>query len=304
MDIETKCVFVAGATGYVGQAVALAFRRAGYRVVGLARTESRKTQILRQNEITVIFGDVAKPETYATYVQRADVVVQAACDYSNMAQQDKSILDVIVNAVNSGEGPLTVLYTSGAWVYGDRFNDELITESSPWKAPPLVAWRARHEEAILSLRNASGIVIRPGCIYGKSGSLTAAWFARALAGSIKYPGTGQQRWSLIHVDDVAAAYVAAAERGARGEAYNICDPSNDSISEVLDAVVAAAAARTGQTATVEFVPPTNAFEDCLAMGVHMDAFKARDKLQWAPAHTSFKREVDTYLDTYLAHLQP
>ena len=54
-------VFVTGATGYIGGAVAAAFRRAGHRVFGLVRS-SEKARSLAQAEIVPVLGDLAAPD--------------------------------------------------------------------------------------------------------------------------------------------------------------------------------------------------------------------------------------------------
>jgi nucleoside-diphosphate-sugar epimerase len=41
-------VFITGATGYIGNAVALDLHRRGHDVVGLARSDSAKEKLLRQ----------------------------------------------------------------------------------------------------------------------------------------------------------------------------------------------------------------------------------------------------------------
>ena len=51
-------VFVTGSTGYIGAAVAAAFRRAGHRVFGLARS-AEKAHALAREEIVAEFGGPA-----------------------------------------------------------------------------------------------------------------------------------------------------------------------------------------------------------------------------------------------------
>lgn len=48
-------VFVVGSSGYIGEGVALAFRRNGYKVFGLIRDEKKSKNLLR-NEIIPIIG--------------------------------------------------------------------------------------------------------------------------------------------------------------------------------------------------------------------------------------------------------
>src|SRR5439155_674541 len=81
----------------------------------------------------------------------------------------------------------------------------------------LVAWRPAHEQLVLQAKGVRGLVMRLGCVYGGRGGLTGDWFAAAAAG--KAPtvvGSGHNRWTMVHLDDLADAYVRAAERGRAG----------------------------------------------------------------------------------------
>ena len=48
-------VLVFGAVGYIGEGIAKAFRRNGYKVYGVLRDESKKEHLLR-NEIIPVIG--------------------------------------------------------------------------------------------------------------------------------------------------------------------------------------------------------------------------------------------------------
>src|SRR2546430_15181236 len=61
-------VFVTGATGYVGFAVATALRRAGHDVYGLTRAAAKVPQLARQ-EIRAVIGDIGDPKSYADTVE-------------------------------------------------------------------------------------------------------------------------------------------------------------------------------------------------------------------------------------------
>src|SRR6266702_2157757 len=111
-------VFVTGATGYIGFAVAAALRRAGHRVWGLARSEA-KARRLTQHEIDPVIGDLADPNTYLEVASDCAVLVHTAFDF-----------------------------TSGAWVYGDT-GDRMVDETTPPNPTRLVAWRPAHEQLVL-----------------------------------------------------------------------------------------------------------------------------------------------------------
>src|SRR6267378_6473603 len=130
-------VFVTGATGYIGFTVAVALRRAGYRVSGLARSES-KARRLMQHEIEPVIGDLADPKTYLEAASECALLVHTAFDYSaNGVAKDKTAIDTLLEAGRRGAGPKTFIFTSGAWVYGDT-GDRMVDETTPPNPPKLV----------------------------------------------------------------------------------------------------------------------------------------------------------------------
>src|SRR2546425_1089832 len=218
-------VFVTGATGYVGFAVATALRRAGHDVYGLTRGAAKASQLARQ-EIHPVQGDIGDPKSYADAAEECSVLVHAAFESSASAvAKDKSAIDALIEAGRRGAQPKTLIFTSGVWVHGDT-GGKLVDESTPLHPIKLVAWRPAHEQMVLQAKTVRGLVIRPGCVYGGGGGLTGAWFAAALAG--KPPpvvGAGPNPWAVVHGDDPAGASVRAPESGRPGEGVDGGDPS-------------------------------------------------------------------------------
>src|SRR6266480_2207524 len=171
-------VFVTGATGYVGNALATALRRAGHDVYGLTRAAAKAPQLARQ-EIRPIIGDIADPKSYADTAEACGVLVHAAFESSASAvTKDKAVVDALIEAGRRGSQPKTLIYTSGVWLHGDT-GGRLVDETDPLKPIKLVAWRPAHEQLALQAKAVRGLVIRPGCVYGGRGGLTGAWFAAA-----------------------------------------------------------------------------------------------------------------------------
>lgn len=73
----SSTVFVIGASGYIGLGVALAYRRAGYRVYGLIRNAKHSNTLL-QNEIEPIvaqtFDDV---QPFADALNSSSIIIDA-----------------------------------------------------------------------------------------------------------------------------------------------------------------------------------------------------------------------------------
>jgi nucleoside-diphosphate-sugar epimerase len=147
---------------------------------------------------------------------------------------------------------------------------------------------------VLEASDVRGIVIRPGCVYGYQGGLTGMWFNGAVAEkALRAIGDGRNRWAMIHADDLADAYVRAAELGVSREVFNITDRSRDTVGEMLQAV----AGVSGYHGETRFIPVSEAtaklgpFAECLALDQHVDAAKAVRLLGWQPRHGGFVDEA-------------
>ena len=112
-------IFVTGATGYIGGAVAVALRRAGHDVRGLVRS-AEKAAHLRRYEIEPVVGDMTQPGSFHEALDECSVLVHAAADHAGgVVEPDRAVIDTFLAAGARGARPKTVLYTSGVWIYGD-----------------------------------------------------------------------------------------------------------------------------------------------------------------------------------------
>jgi nucleoside-diphosphate-sugar epimerase len=285
-SIET--VFITGATGYIGRNVARAFRRAGYRVLGLTR-DTGKAASLAAEEIVPVVGTLQAPQSWSAAAASAAVLVHAAADYgSDTMALDRAAVQTLIDI--AGARNSTLLYTSGVWVHGDtggRVADET-TQLAPIE---LVAARAATEQLVLGANTLRGLVIRPAIVYGRQGGLTASFFAEE-----PVVGDGNNRWPLVHVDDLADAYVRAAQRGAAGSAYIVADRSRCTVRELVDAARRAA----GLDAPPRWLPlvqarrTLGAFAEALVLDQQVSAARAERELDWRARHAGFVAEAATY----------
>jgi nucleoside-diphosphate-sugar epimerase len=295
-------ILIIGATGYIGFNVALAFRRAGHRVFGLTRA-AEKTAWLAQHEIHPIVGNMQQPESYAGIAGACEVLIHAGLDkHADPTALNPKTLQTLIAAGKRGPQPKTVIYTSGVWVYGNTGN-RLVDETTPLTPAKQVTWRPAIEQMVLNATGVKSLVIRPGCVYGKQGGLTGAWFRGAEKDkTLKVVGDGSNRWAMVHADDAAEAFLRAAESGLSGEVFNLADRSRATIREMATAAALAA----GFTGEIEFIPVAEAAKtmgdlaECLALDQHVDASKAARLLGWQPKHTGFVEDVETYFMSWKA----
>ena len=288
-------IFVTGATGYIGGAVAVALRRAGHDVRGLARSPEKAAR-MRRYEIEPVVGDMTHPGSYHEALDECAVLVHAAVDFAaGVVDPDRAVIGTFLAAGTRGSRPKTVLYTSGVWVYGDT-GGRRADETTPPAPVRMVAWRPEHERLVLENPGVRGLVVRPGCVYGLAGSLTGRWFESAERGAAEVVGDGTNRWAMVHVHDLADAYVRLAESGYAGEIFNVTDRSRSTVGEMAGAAARAA----GHPGAVRKVPVEEAAKTMgdlaasLALDQHVDSRKAVSRLGWQPRHGGFVDGVDTY----------
>lgn len=297
-------IFLTGASGYLGLAVAQAFRRAGHRVSGLARSAAAAETLMR-HEVAPVLGTLEAPERYREAAARADVIVHAAVDYAaDTAAVDALAVRALLAAAAEARRPGALLYTSGAWVYGDT-GPAAADETRPPRPPELVAWRPEVERMVLAASRVRGVVLRPGVVYGGRGGLTGLWFAGARDGELRVVGDGANRWAMVHLDDLADAYLRAAEAQLAREALNLADDSAATAGELAGAAAAAAGYRgaihpTPLPAALARLGPLAA---ALALDQRLSSERARRLLGWRPRHAGFAAEATTYYAAWRAALR-
>jgi nucleoside-diphosphate-sugar epimerase len=180
-----------------------------------------------------------------------------------------------VDALVAARVPL--LHTTGAAVLGGGPVDE----DSPPDPHPIAAGRPDVERRVVA---AGGWVIRPGMVYGNGGGLVHGLLTEKAAerGAGVYIGPAGTRWPVVHVEDLAALYLAVAERAAPGTIWH-------GMSETvrLDAIAAAlgggkAVSWPTDEAAVELGP----LADLFTRDQNISSAKTRQRLGWTPVHPS------------------
>ncbi len=285
-------VFVTGATGYLGSAIAARMARAEHEVYGLTRHATQE-RTLESIGVRPVVGDLAEPESWVGILQNCDAVVHAAFDAETGASdQDHNALEAFRVAALDGR-VRRVMYTSGIWVHGESA-DKPIDESTPLKPLEISQWRVAHEEIAIELatHDVTTVILRPGTVYGEGRGILGAWFAEAREKkSITYPGDGSQHWPLVHRDDLADAYLLVLEHGKAGERYLLTDESRFTVKQLAEAAAAAAGVPAQPWPADELVATLGLYGKALLHDQVVTSAKARRELGWVPRHTSFVTEA-------------
>ena len=286
-------VFVTGATGYIGRAVAEALSRRGHRVSGLTRSQA-KAPALAARGIKPVIGNMRDYGTWRRAAKDADALIHCAVEYGADYQAlDRATLDAFLALKGR------TLYTSGVWQYGPC-GRRPVRETAAFDGKPLLPWRSDHEELVLKAR---GLVIRPGCVYGGAGGLTGLWFSAAHARKpAPMVGDGSNRWAIIHLDDLAELYARAVESSLRGELLNAVDGSRETVREMATAASRAAGGK-GKVKALTLAAAEKLYGGMahgLALDQQVDSSKAERLLRWAPRFEGFCADADRFYGAWKA----
>lgn len=149
-------VFIAGATGDLGTAVAARLLKGGHDVTGLARSDI-SAERLRAAGIRPVSGDLADPVSLALAAGGAEAVVHLAQPSVTPGTDMRSVLGdfgrLQVDAVSSCLRVLPtgarLIFTSGAGGYGDT-GSGVATEQTPVVSNPAMAGLAEAERLVES----------------------------------------------------------------------------------------------------------------------------------------------------------
>ena len=227
-------VFVAGATGVLGQPTVRLLREAGHDVTGVARTPE-KQYLLRSLDANPVSVDLFDAEAVHAAVAGHDAVVHAATKIPSIMrmrsagrwqENNRLRIEATKHLVDAAIATNAQVYVqeSITFIYADG-GDEWLDESAPVK----IAWRAALDSTIEMEREAErfnadarrAVILRFGLFYAPYAQSTldsVRMMRRRMFGVI---GRGDNYFSSIHVDDAAAAIVAAL--GAPAGTYNVVD---------------------------------------------------------------------------------
>lgn len=286
-------VFVTGPTGHLGGAVTRVLQREGHHVVGLARDEDAK-DVLVSRDIQPVVGDLADAGLLADQAARAEGVIHVAVTGDeHQADVDVAATTSMLDALAGSGAPY--VHTSGGWVLGNT-GAAPADEDAPIAVPETIAWRAPLEHVVRAAadRAVRSVVIRPAILFGHGRGLPAMYVEWARQRGVgRCVGNGENRWSFVHVDDLAELYCLALEHALAGSVLNGASGETLVQSELARAADRAA----GGEGNFEPWPLNEAREtlgvlaDALALDQNISGDRARRTLGWSPAGFGVAEEI-------------
>lgn len=256
--VEGRSVLVTGAGGFIGGHLTAALVRAGARVRGFVRYNSRNDRGTLtwfdeeiDREVDVVLGDLRDVESVARAVKGSQLVLhlgaQIAIPYSYINPRDffetnvLGSLNVAQAALDSGVEH--VIHTSTSEVYGTARSIP-ITEDHPLEPQsPYAASKIAADKLMDSYHRTYDLpvtVVRPFNTYGPHQSARAiipTIVSQALASDTLRLGSLDPRRDLTYVTDTAAGLIAAATSSAAiGRTIQLGTGHDVSVGEIVDMV--------------------------------------------------------------------
>ncbi|MGW2051606.1 NAD-dependent epimerase/dehydratase family protein [Streptomyces sp. NPDC001858] len=281
-------VFVIGATGFVGGALARHLTARGHLVTGLARTDSA-AEALAADGITPVAADLdSRHSATVEAALRADAVIYAA---QPDAVLETETVESLTRAM-AGTGK-TLVFLSGSGVLLQRtagaWSQDSFAEHDPFVIEPLAISRKAAEDTVLAAASGGlrAMVVRPGLIWGPGdhGHVPMTYQSVAATGAACYVGPGLNAYSHVHIDDVTRLFTLALEAGRTGGLYHAV------AGEVPNRWIAERVASDLGCDTRSVTPQEAALvwgefgALVMAASSRLRALRAEQELGWCPEHT-------------------
>lgn len=282
-------VFLTGASGWVGSAVAEDLLAAGHQVTGLVRN-GQKAQALVALGMQVVTGTLDDHQLLHDGASRADAVIHTAFnhDFSRFSEncaQDERAIQILGEALHGSDRPLLV--TSGVAMIAPG---RLATENDlPFVAP---AYPRRSEPAARELADkgvrAATIRLSPTVHgVGDHGFIPILMDLAKQTGVSAWPEDAENRWAAVHRRDAATLYRLALETGMTQAVYHAVAEEGILFRDIAQAI--------GKHLGVPAEPRAREhfgwFADFASLNMAASSEQTRAVLGWNPTHPTLLADL-------------
>jgi 2-alkyl-3-oxoalkanoate reductase len=315
----TMKVFVAGATGAMGRRLVPMLVAGGYEVAAMTRSP-QKAAALRAAGAQPVIAEALGRGAVVEAVRRArpEVVIHQLTGLTgvkNFKNFDREFaltnrlrtesIDYLLEGARAAGAGRFIAQSYGGWTY-ERSGSGLKSEDDPLDpAPPanqtasLAALRYL-DEKVAGATDLAGLAFRYANFYGPGSSIALDGDIVAMVRKRQLPviGTGAGVWSFVHIDDAAAATVAAVRAGAAG-LYNIVDDEPAPVADWLPELARAVGAKPPRRVPVWLgrVAAGDVGVSMMTQIRGMSNAKAKRELGWSPRYPATARGSATVSPT-------
>jgi hypothetical protein len=231
---NSKKIFIAGGTGFIGVNLANRLRRSGHAVTVMGQRSDRPPSL--DPAVSVIAADGRKPGPWQNEVRESSLVINlaGASIFGRWTERHKTLLREsrilttrhIVDALSGDSGGATLFSTSAVGYYGFQGDEVLSEDSAP--GDDFLARLCRDWELEASKARDKGgrvVITRFGLVLGSNGGVLGQMlplFRYGLGGPI---GDGRQWFSWVHMEDLLGAFAFLLEYPVASGPFNLTAPA-------------------------------------------------------------------------------
>lgn len=275
-------VAVVGATGVLGRHVVPRLLERGHEVSAVVRSPEAYDRLTRLGARPHL-GDILEPETLAAALAGCHSALHLATAVlrpgatGDWSPNDRIRRDGTANllAACRATGVRRYVQQSIAMLHAGAGRD-VIDEDAPLFPSP-VTRSSVDMEAMVRASGLEWCILRGGAFYGPETGRDAHWRTLAGRGELRLPGDGGDFLSLVHVSDMAAAVVVAAEAAPAGSVFAVVDDAPVTYAELFAYV-----------ATLEGAAPPQAGGPPIWGSFRLSNARLRKALDWRPHYPSYR----------------
>jgi len=293
-------LFITGANGYIGGSIAQRLLADGHQIRGLVRRSDMAEQLAARG-ITPVLGTLDDSDVLAREAGKADAVINAAS-----SDHRAGIAALLAALQDTGK---TLIHTSGSSVIGDDVRGDALSPHIFDEDTPFIVEdgkQARHalDNAVLAGKDngVRGIVLCNSMIYGSgrglhrdSVQIPPLVKEAQKSGVVHVVGQGINRWSNVHIDDVAELYALALKDAPAGAFYFV-ENGEASYAEIGQAIARRLGLGPVQSWAVEEASAVwgeGHARYSFGSNSRVRAKRARAELGWKPQHASVTEWIET-----------
>jgi uncharacterized protein (TIGR01777 family) len=231
-----KNILIAGGSGLVGKRLTEMLLDKGYNVTILTRSSN-----IVSNNPNIFFANwnTDKQTIDEQAVSKADAIINLAgagvADKRWSIERKKEIVDsrvnsgrLIVNALQRIPNNVSVVVNASAigWYAPNQQSNEIYQEEEPANIDFLGETCKQWELSIhpISLTKKRLVKLRIGIVLSKDGGALKEFLKPLKFGVATILGSGKQKISWIHIDDLCRMFIAAVEQESMNGVYNAVSP--------------------------------------------------------------------------------
>ena len=195
-----QTIAITGATGFIGRRICNRLLEGGYRVRALVRTPEKARELLPA-AVELVEGSLADADSLGRLVSDAEAVVHCAGAVRGATREQFDRVNVagvrlLLRALESQEVPPRLLSLSS------------LAAREPELSHYAASKRMGEQVLVDEAERVHWIALRPPAVYGPGDTELLPLFRAMSKGFAPVPGAPDARFSMLFVDDLAAAVLA------------------------------------------------------------------------------------------------